>query len=75
MFPVISLRVATVPRHHARHSWARLVVVKALRFASTPRCGADYLDDDCGDPGSRICAMARGYALRSVVRHNRREVA
>jgi len=75
MFPVISLRVATVPRHHARHSWARLVVVKALRFASTPRCGADDLDDDCGEPGSRTYVMSREYALRSVGPNDRREVA
>ncbi len=62
---LISLRLAALQRHHARHHRARLAVVKALRSAPTPLRGADGLDAGCGDPASRTYVMARDTALRS----------
>ena len=39
---------STTPSHHVSDSGARLSAVKALRFATTPRCGASGLDSRFG---------------------------
>jgi hypothetical protein len=65
MSSLISPRTAATRRHRARHSRARLAVVKALRCTPIPLRGADGLDDGCGDPASRDYVMALDTALRS----------